>query len=119
MKHKQVCTVSQDAVMLASGLNDMFTNIKAKNAKDQIARFNIPTEVTTTASTGIYSDQTGELRENALGDSATSGFNQYYLGKYGGQSFDVGSSINEDNIQDLDADTIAKLIAAGADIEIL
>ena len=70
---------------------------------------------------GVYDVNTGLKRKNIFGDGP-SGFDSYgaenYMVKMGGQLFETGAS-NEDMIQDLDTETIAKLIAAGADIEIL
>ena len=117
-----------NAAQAASSVNDFIDEYITKPGVENAQQWNQMADARAGAyqvnpeqTKGVYDVNTGLKRKNIFGDGP-SGFDSYgaenYMVKMGGQLFETGTS-NEDMIQDLDTETIAKLIAAGADIEIL
>lgn len=117
-----------NAAYAASSVNDFIDEYITKPGVENAQQWNQMADARAGAyqvnpeqTKGVYDVNTGLKRKNIFGDGP-SGFDSYgaenYMSKMGGQLFETGAS-NEDMIQDLDTETIAKLIAAGADIEIL
>ena len=119
-----------NAAYAANSINDFISENITKPGVENMQQWNTIGDARVAANQVKKSETEGRLdlntgleQNNIFGDgpsgyNTVGGENYGYYSKKGGQLFETGVS-GDDMIQDLDTETIAKLIAAGADIEIL